>query len=89
MICKACKKAADDKQYGIEAHAVAGCKAATITQTINLRVPDAFDKYVLGTNDESGGSTFCDCQHANERLVNMARVGPEMKKEILGDRATS
>lgn len=81
MICIPCRKAADDKQYGIEAHARAGCKAAQAEMEMDLfqhpASPEANEEYRVATS-------ACDCQHANERLVNLDRVSPEMREEILG-----
>lgn len=54
MICNPCKKATDDLQFGVQAHAQYGCRSALEAIELNLAAGDIH------------GSTYCDCQHRTD-----------------------
>lgn len=70
MICKPCREAADTGMHGLANHFAVGCKSITLSGGVPIL----------------SDPTQCDCVHRDERLVNLARVGPEMREEILNAR---
>lgn len=83
VICKACRSAADAEQFGLEAHAEAGCKEAQYQLDHALTSPGEPYTLVLLSPAEHNHTTFCDCQHRSDVQPNILRVDPSMKGEIL------
>lgn len=83
LICKDCRRAADVELLGLIAHAQAGCKSAQVVLAQDVTIGTPYDVELLRLQEEDAAS-FCDCQHKDVRLVNLDRVDPAMREEILG-----